>query len=370
MAYSYYYVDPVGGNDANSGALGDEWQTLQHAFDSVVDGADGVQINLKDTGPDVLAGTLSTAAYVAANGKSTIAKHFIIRGYTAAADDGGIGEIDGNNGGFTLFNATTDDMQGVGLIDLELHNSGATYIVWPDAYSGIYRCEFYDCAGFAALRTTYGVVRECYFHDCTGNYCVFDNNNSNFMYNVLDATTNSVGGFGLGNSGSLVLHNCILLSTGLYGVSSNLQAVVSNNSFYDEDGGAGTIGVNTTADSVTVQNNVFANFSGVGAIGVNATATAQFCHIGPNAFWNCTTNVVNAAKITPLPSPDIALGANPFTNAPALDFTLTATSTARNVAWPGGFLSGSTELYLDVGASQHVDPSGGGRRPRIRRHGV
>jgi len=374
LTLSHYYVDPVGGNDADTGGIGDPWQTLQHALDNVVDGADGVQINLNDSGPDTLAASLDFSNYVAANGKSTWDKFFVLRGYTAAEGDGGIGEIDGNDGDFTLFDFAADDMQYVYLVDLELHNTGTAHVINSDSSILMRGCTVHTTDADAIRAGGYAYIQYCYLYAFGGAGIYSSVAPNTYVYNVIDATSGTTG-IRLYNYDTAVGNAVLMGATGTYGINTSgfaLNMVMLGNSIYDKDGGAGNIGIylSSTVRSALVMNNILANLSGVGAIGIAGHAAAQGVKIGPNAFWNCTTDMSTADEVYSGYVSDTALGANPFVDAANLDFSLTATSTARNAAWPNAFLSGSTELYLDMGASQHVDPSGGGRRPRIRRHGV
>jgi len=98
MAITNYYVDPGGGDDATGdGSIGTPWKTTQYALDHIVrNSTNGDQVNIKAGAADVLAASLSLATY----GAPTYDAPLRFRGYTNIANDGGYGDIHGNDGGF------------------------------------------------------------------------------------------------------------------------------------------------------------------------------------------------------------------------------------------------------------------------------
>ena len=90
--------------------------TIQGALDLITRNAtDGDQINIKAGTAQVRAAALTCATY----GTPGYITPLVLRGYTATANDGGIGEIDG--GGFAMFAAAYDYTF---LIDLKCHTFG------------------------------------------------------------------------------------------------------------------------------------------------------------------------------------------------------------------------------------------------------
>jgi len=95
MATTQTYVDYGSGSDATGdGSIGTPWKTLQYAFDHLTrDTTDGNQVNLKAGTAHVNSAALDLATLIAGGALSTTAP-LIIRGYTSAANDGGMAEID------------------------------------------------------------------------------------------------------------------------------------------------------------------------------------------------------------------------------------------------------------------------------------
>jgi len=147
MAITQNYVDYGGGSDATGdGTIGTPWKTLQKAFDTLTRNAtDGNQVNLKAGTPHVNAAALDLATFIS-GGALAEAAPLIVRGYTAAANDGGVGEID--CGGATMWAAATYDY--VILADLEIHSGGDNNLVVLDTYCALFRCEVHKGASSPA----------------------------------------------------------------------------------------------------------------------------------------------------------------------------------------------------------------------------
>ncbi len=94
-----YFIDPQSGNDTTGdGSIGTPWKTLQKGIDNA---AGGDQINVKDSAADVLAAAIDwTSGWSAGTSRDA---PLIIRGYTSAENDGGIGEIDGDDAVASIF---------------------------------------------------------------------------------------------------------------------------------------------------------------------------------------------------------------------------------------------------------------------------
>ena len=100
MALTNYFVDPAAGSDdTGDGSIGTPWASVQHALDSITrDATNGDQVNIKSGTADVLAATLDLTTY----GTPTATAPLVLRGYTSAANDGGVGVLSGGGGGFNL----------------------------------------------------------------------------------------------------------------------------------------------------------------------------------------------------------------------------------------------------------------------------
>src|SRR5580692_8301963 len=122
MALTLYYVDPAAGVDTPAGGtIGAPWLTTQYALNHITQGAGGDQINIKAGLDDVLSAALSLSTY----GTPTFTKPLDFRGYTAVANDGGIGGVNGNNSNGIISSASAY----ISCKDLHLHNCGSANII-------------------------------------------------------------------------------------------------------------------------------------------------------------------------------------------------------------------------------------------------
>ena len=103
-------------------------------------------------------------------------------------------------------------------------------------------------------------------------------------------------------------------------------------------------------------NNIVVGFGGVGGIGMSVAGKAA--RVGHNAFYGNTVNVQVSGEIyDDLRSHDVALAADPFTNAAIGDFSLTAVAKAllRDVGWPEAYLGAhaNTDGHVTIGPIQY-----------------
>jgi len=121
-----YYVDPGSGNDSTGDGLSDgtAWATIQHALDTITQGAVGDRINVKSGTADTLAAALDIATNY---GSPSQTAPLIIQGYATSAGDGdfeagtGIGEVDGD-GSYGMFAAATNYVY---VRHMKVHNCGS-----------------------------------------------------------------------------------------------------------------------------------------------------------------------------------------------------------------------------------------------------
>jgi len=200
------------------------------------------------------------------------------------------------------------------------------------------------------------------------HYSIAENN-----YIVTDNTGIYATGFSTNIRG-----NAIYCSGNSYGIqNTNSYAYITQNAIFAQIGntGAGISGGGGSGQLVSITNNIVANFSGVGGAGIDFLATLQGSIVGNNAFYNCTNNYATVDDILyDLRANDVALGADPFVNAAAGNFMLTAAAQTalRSLGWPSTYLGAAvTDIQLTIGPVQYGETTaGGGRRPRIRWHGV
>jgi hypothetical protein len=176
-----YYVDPGGGNDTTGdGSIGTPWATVQHALDNITqDTTNGDQINIKAGTADTLSASLSLATY------GSPSKVLIFRGYTSAANDGGIGEIDGN-GSYSIISTTAFY---VVFCDMELHNSGSAAVLSLGSGTQVVNCEIHNTTGSGLIINTFTIATLNYIHNC-GTYGINAGSYNQIVANTLVNGTN------------------------------------------------------------------------------------------------------------------------------------------------------------------------------------
>lgn len=285
-----YYVDPA--IDANSGAgtLGDPYGDLQHALDNITrDATNGDQINIKAGTDEVLAARLDFTTY--GTGTSSAAP-LIFRGYTSAANDGGIGGVDGNGNGIV----SEGGMDGLVFWDLHLHNSGSNRLLLFRRYGAVINCELNNASDIAIQPdSAYCHILNCYFHDISAqgilmknigiiSGCYFKNDGSkDFTYGVEfnggvnhAYIRNSI--FDLdGTSGAILL------------ASTSKGAGITNCSMFTSGtGDAITRGGTDLEQTHEIANNLFEGWNTGVAFGTGDSDNAP---IHGNSFFDCSTNL-------------------------------------------------------------------------------
>lgn len=358
-----YYVDPAGGSDTTGdGTIGTPWASVQHALDNITrDSTNGDQINIKSGAADVLTGAIDLSTY---GSPSAFSAPLVIAGYTSVANDGGLGDINVNNR--TMFASTNYDA--IQFRDLDLHNFGNNQAIHLDDH-----CTFDNC-----------IIRDCTY---TGTSQVIDIDAQSSFMNcaVYDMPNGSSSRIMRAGTGSLVVNNyfeqrgeyyaftpsayCtfehnivhVKYATGSNGIidvnASNIK--VRNNSIYCSVARTG-MGLRCASSSnILVENNIFEGLSGSGAIGIDAPFTPENGIYRNNKAFNCTTafNITNYS----LSENNSTLSSSPFTDPSNNDFTVNDSVKAAGFpSYIGGRHFTSTPTYIDVGAAQRQETSGGG----------
>jgi len=374
MSISHYFVRPTNGADiAGQGTTHmTAYKTTQFALNDIGgthgrNTVDGDQINICASvleGPDVLAGPLSLATY----GIPTAVAPLILRGYTAIANDGG-------RGAFTLTN-----------------NNG----LWAAAYDYVSMLELNVTGAVSVLAYLFSLGSYCYIRSCgfiAGGYSsgptiasgvLIGNHTSGFGNQGLRLVSGLCFGNYLqsssGTSPALqvmgiahVFNNIVHLNaTGKMGIDVGVQiSDAIGNIVYNEAAGT-NMGIKI-GDSSGLQlgmaiNNIVCGFSGIGGVGISSgVLNAQSA--GHNAFWNNTTNEYFGHSLIDNLGDDVALTANPFTNAAGGDFSLTAAAQAalRSAGWPSSYLGANTDPHITIGAVQYGEGGGSGAIRRAMR---
>ena len=369
MAISQYYVDYGAGSDATGdGTIGTPWKTIQKALDTITrNSTDGDQINVKAGTAQVLGASLTLATY----GTPKESAQLVLRGYTSAANDGGMGEID--CGGYTMWAAKTYDY--IMLIDLECHTFGDNNGIALDDYITIFHCEVHKGASTPSwkyLITLTGPsmhnVTGCYVHDPgDGNSrCISANTVGGRIYgNYVVCDTLMDAGCGIYATYAMTSNNIVVCKgtgqIGIYAFGGGSNQ--TNNIVYNTTAGTGSgIFVYLGGRNQICLNNIVVGWSGAGGEGIGASA--DFFG-GYNAFYNNTSNyTIAGVNYLDLTANDVALAADPFTDAANGDFSLTAAAKTALAAkgFPLAYLGAhaNTVPNLNIGPIQLAASSGGG----------
>lgn len=358
MAPTNYYVDPAGGNDTTGdGTIGTPWATVQKALNTITrDATNGDQINVKAGGTD----TLSSALVLTTYGTPTLAAPLFIRGYTAAANDGGFGVIEGG-GSVSVISATGANY--LWFVDAKLGNTGANRVARIGTGGGYVNCEIYNSSAAGIQTGANNLVAGCYLHGCATGIdgsaqpgfvygCHFANDATRDFTTVIDASIANM----------IVDGNILKLDGSTVGIkiSTGINIVVRNNSIFSA---AGTgKGIYIASGAAHILNNIVEGFSGSGGMGIRLASGAVVSVMAANAVYNNATNISNAGVIRFQPVADATLSGSPFVNAAAGDFDINGTVTGVTEAgWPQTFFgAASTTPKADLGASQAGAGAGGG----------
>lgn len=354
MALTLYYVDPVGGNDTTgNGTIGTPWATVQKALNTITQGAGGDQINDKAGGADVLAATLTLATY----GTPTAAKPLIIRGYTAAANDGGIGDISGNSS-VSVMDQSAAGKGHVNFKDMHLHASGAQDVIkMAGASVRVIDCEIDNTTGNGiSISFANTQVFGCYTHNIGGGNNI---NADDVHFNRCESDGRNPTGYI--RAAASCGHNTIRMAAAApasTGIAPANGILVHNNSIFS-NGGTGS-GISLASNFQSAVNNIVEGFSGAGGKGINGNSTYQAVY-GLNALYNNTTNVSGVSALMSVGA-DIILSGSPFTNSGTGDLSLNNTAGAgascRAAAYKGAYYGNPFTNYGDIGAVQHQDSGG------------
>ena len=292
-------------------------------------------------------------------GTPTGAAPLILRGYTAAANDGGQGEID--CGGAPLWTVGTYDAWQ--LIDLEVHTFGDNNGIVGDDECNVIHCYVHKGASgpvnkSAILIDDLAMVSGCYVpaygtgtgaEIATGNGFVTDNYVIAHSVGISCDTTHTR------IRGNLVV--CPGNASGIYSYQTNQDVV--GNAVWAAIGNTGAgiyIGINNRTNHV-IHDNIVCNFSGVGGRGIDLDSS-DVRILGYNAFYNNTANYTDVDNIWyDLRANDVALAADPFVNAAAGDFSYTeaAKTALRSLGWPASYLSAhaNSDPHITIGPMQY-----------------
>lgn len=349
-----YYVDPAINGNSGTGTLLDPFGDLQWALDHITrDATNGDQVNIKAGTAEVLAASLALTTY----GTPAAGAPLILRGYTSAAGDGGIAEINCNG---VTFWAATNYPYWV-LAELQIHNFGSNNgIASSNGRILVYKCKIHKGASNPSGKYllgltgdfTYNAVIGCHIYNAgtngTGLYtpgtCY-----GNYIYNCPTGVK-----MGVGSTVNNIFVDCVT-----YGVDvTNTGGLIANNTFYSSSAAIGTAINGGTPYHIL--NNVIEGYSGTGGKGV--AGASDIFTLGYNSTYNNATAKSVGDVYIDLTANDVALAASPFTNSAGGDFSLNkAVTGCIENAYPGAWYGpASTNNKMDRGAVQNGAGSSGG----------
>jgi len=363
-APSQHYVDPGSGSNSNGGTSdGDAWATIQYALDNAGrDATNGDQINVKAGTGDVLTGALSLATY----GTPSQAAPLIIRGYTSTADDGGIGEIDGD-GSYEIF---ASNYQYVQLFDLYCHNTGSNFGIDLGNNCSAFNVRVANTTGGAILFNDYGRIIGCSAENITLNassHYVFECvNYGKIAKNKIKVTaTNDSNGISAWNDTSVednVIHQT---NGGMFnGIKTRRTSHCQRNSLYSTAGTGKGIWLNgTLSGDALVTGNIVEGFSGTGGCGIKIDSSSHVPIVAGNFYYNNATHESFSADVS-YHEDNTTLGASVFNAPGSSDFQLKDDANTNNAGWPA-YIGDQNQSVNDQnhafpGALQRLVSGGGG----------
>lgn len=359
---THVYVDPSIAADSGTGTVGDPYGDLQYALDTVTrDATNGNQFNVKSGTAELITTSLDFSTY----GAPTDAAPAVIRGYTTAANDDGMGEIDmqGNN-------ASISATARVYYIDMDLHSTGTAAIIDGSArLNGALRCILHDSTGLVC--SIGSPVIGCHIYDM-GSMIVVQS--SAVLYNYIDNTQTTVSTGRLIDTYTIagyVGHNILVMgANAAIGIAVGDDVSVIDGNSILSSAGTGT-GIRWDIDryGLTVINNLVEGFSGTGGAGFDGVnRTEGSLMFATNAAYNNTTDYANTDDQM-LTFDNESLGATPFAKSGAntfanrlVYFKAVNTGNVQDGAFPDGSSKGSVNTYNagGGGGGMIVHPGMGG----------
>lgn len=355
MAITHKYVDFSGGLDSNTGdSDAQAYKTIQKAFDDIVDGGAGQQINLKDNAAHVLTTQVNWTLYSPNN---TSDNPLIIRGYTTTEDDGGIGEIDGNNAVVNLFEAGSHHTHTY-FVHVKMHNTTGDVIDTP-GNCALLESEVFNGGSVGTVdMINLSTIIGSHIHSGTSGAVAIATGGSSFIaHNFIEGHDD----FGMSlNNATCVYNNLIIMAGGsgiVYGSDGN---VIWGNTIIGDGVTAGRSGIqiNSGSELSRIFNNIIKDWSTANSQGINITAGGNVMWLGPNHFHNNTINV-NGKLVFGLDNSADDQSSDPvFVDAGSDDYGVGPN--ARAVGYPLAVILGSlSRSYVDMGAFQRQEVTGG-----------
>lgn len=346
------YVDPAIAADSGTGTIGDPYGDVQYALNTQTrDATNGDQFNVKAGTSEILAAALSFVTY----GTPTTTAPVIIRGYTSAANDGGIGVVSGNG---SVACISSGSLSLVRLVDMRFTNSGGATLITLNGQILLLNCEIDTTTSNAVVLGSNNYVMGCYFHNIGG---IGFAGTVSLYGNTFRNETNDFTQAAQLNSNCLAIFNIIDIDGASNGININGDTSIAMfNSIYSNGGtGVGIRNATSTHEQLVIINNTIQGFSGVGGIGLQVTSQNADV-VGYNLFYNNTTNLSITGDVNvDLGNNDVA-GSSPFVNAGSDDFDpIAGLSVGYPTTWKG--YTSTQQNLLRMAAQYAASSAGGGR---------
>jgi hypothetical protein len=357
-ALTEIYVNPALASNTGTGSIGDPYGDVQYALNTATpDTTNGNRFNIKAGTAEIMTAPLSFLTWGVA---PTSSAPLVFQGYTSAAGDGGIGELDGNNGGFPIYNDGDSGVTGqTHFKHLKMGNVGTSWVMLLNAYNMVDACEIHTANGDGITAGADGdVVVNCNINNIAGVGIDATGGRVSVIGNYLanGGTYTFTTAIQAGTSGPLITRNVISIGGSTKGIRIlGYYMPVLHNAILSS-GGTG-IGIEDASDYMAwggiCANNAVEGFSGVGGIGIKST-TGDWQMLMNNAVYNCATAYSYPDQVVNAGDGNETLGATPFAKSGADTFAnRLAYFAAANTGsvWGGAY---PTDLNLDKGAIQGV----------------
>ena len=335
MAVKEIYVDPSldASPQIGDGSIGSPYSDLEYAILNDTMGADGTRINIKVGTPEVLAAPLQTAISTAGWTISASEK-LIFQGYTAAAGDGGIAQVDCNAQANFLLDANLD---GVVISHLEIYNCTGTCID-IDNQCVIQHCEIHNVGGTGMVGDDNCVFCFNYLHDIDGS-AISSLDSLAYQNVIIDEGPNYGGSMVAGINATTPMHcigNIIKITGNGSGIRMGSGAFIVNNTIIGTASGTGE-GIYAAGDSVAAGciNNLIEGFAN--AIGFDAQSKWYLANFGGNSVYNSPGGIKNDMTVGADLGGNETLTESPVEDAANNDFTPRDTGSIREGSVPAEF---------------------------------
>ena len=287
------YVNATIAAPSGSGTIGDPYGDLQYALDSTTQGANGDNFHIRSKTAEFLAGGLSLATY----GTPTYGKRLVFSGYTSAAWDGGVAEIN-CNGSYNLFASTSYSY--ISLHNLEIHNGGTASIIYLADYCRIIGCDIHGSANYGIHLGTGCFTADCLIYDCGIGYYTSGASMLAFSSIFNYGLSYSMSTMAYAGGANAAVQFCFLQhvptnTPPTYGIHLANSSTSVNNNLVKAYPATTGYAIYIPYGCAICTGNIIIDWSGAGAIAIRNTG--QTGRISNNFFYNNTANISNTSQI-------------------------------------------------------------------------